>query len=112
MTEQTHMINKEKEMRLDQVEGVLERMTTEQKEDIMENFGAFKQYLKKRVALGESLGLQEKEMTKTAQKIAELLSEREDPKNREEKLLQELWNAAEQEEKYTLAQILVRFVKK
>lgn len=111
MSEQTHMINKDKEMRLDQVENVIERMDAEQKEDILESFDAFKQYLSKRVSLGESLGLNEDQLSKVAQKVADMLAAKEEPRNREEKLLQELWNAADQDEKDTLAKILVRFVK-
>lgn len=111
MSEQTHMINKDKEMSLDQVESVIQRMDVEQKADILESFDAFKQYLRKRVSLGESLGLNEEQMSEVAQKVADILAAKEEPRNREEKLLQELWNAANQEEKYTLARVLVRFVK-
>ncbi|WP_211745801.1 DUF3243 domain-containing protein [Paenibacillus sp. Marseille-Q4541] len=111
MSEQTHMINKDKEMSLDQVESVMQRMDPEQKEDILESFDAFKQYLSKRVSLGESLGLDEEQMSKVAQKIADILALKEEPRNREEKLLQELWNVADNEEKLILARVLVRFVK-
>ncbi|WP_454190684.1 DUF3243 family protein [Paenibacillus sp. Marseille-Q7038] len=111
MSEKTHMINKDKEMKLDQVENVIQRMDVEQKEDILESFDAFKQYLNKRVSLGESLGLNEEQLSKVAQKVADILAAKEEPRNREEKLLQELWNVADPDEKDTLARILVRFVK-
>ncbi|MCM3128862.1 MULTISPECIES: DUF3243 domain-containing protein [unclassified Paenibacillus] len=111
MSEQTHMINKDGKVELNQVDDVMNRMAPEQKDDILEQFETFKQYLKKRVALGESLGLNEEQLSMVAEKVAGMLSKNEEPRNREEKLLQELWNAANNEQQHALAHVLVKFVK-
>ncbi|PWW40008.1 uncharacterized protein DUF3243 [Paenibacillus pabuli] len=47
-------------------------------------------------------------MAKIAEKVADYLAAREEPRNREEKLLQELWNVGKEEERHMLAHMLVR----
>ncbi|MCM3782811.1 DUF3243 domain-containing protein [Neobacillus mesonae] len=111
MADQTHMIKKDGQVELSQVDETMNRMNSEQKDDILNKFDDFKQYLSKRVSLGESLGLDEEQLSKVAKKVADVLAQSEEPRNREEKLLQELWKSADSEEQQTLAKILVKFVK-
>ncbi|GAA0136470.1 DUF3243 domain-containing protein [Paenibacillus sp. YSY-4.3] len=111
MSEHNHVVNKEGEMALNKVDDAIKRMDGERKEDILENFDAFKRYLGGRIEVAQGIGLSEETMAKAAEKIGDYLAANEEPRNREEKLLQELWKAGEQEHRHALAHILVRLAK-
>lgn len=112
MSEQNHIIKKNESLETEKVVSRIALIPNEKMEDILGSFEDFKQYLGKRVALGEKLGLNEEQLAKTAEKIAAYLAENEEPRNREEKLLQELWKAGEQDQRHQLAHMLVRLVGK
>ncbi|WP_054637238.1 DUF3243 family protein [Thalassobacillus sp. C254] len=95
-----------------QAEEKLDNMSENKKEDILESFSEFQQYLKGKVEKGESLGLSEEQMAKGAERVAEYLKNHESPKNTEEKLLQEMWQVAEDDEKHKMAHVLVKLAKK
>lgn len=111
MSEHNHVVNKEGEIALNKVDDALKRMDGERKEEILENFEAFKRYLGERIELAQGIGLSEEMMARAAEKIGDYLAANEEPRNREEKLLQELWKAGEQEHRHALAHILVRLAK-
>ncbi|GKU80818.1 DUF3243 domain-containing protein [Niallia sp. NCCP-28] len=105
------------------IENKLNQMDGKEKEAILDNFTEFKSFLADKVAkaenLGldeeqlakaENLGLDEEQLAKAAQKIGDYLAKKEEPKNREEKLLQELWKAGNEEEQHKLAHMLVKLV--
>ncbi|MBQ0139991.1 MAG: DUF3243 domain-containing protein [Kurthia sp.] len=85
-------------------------LSPEQKEEILTNFSEFKGYLKKQLAKGEKLGLSNEVLAKGAKFVADHLAKNEEPKNREQKLLQELWNVSGEDEKKSLAYVLVKMV--
>lgn len=92
------------------VEQKLDNMSKDKKEDILSSFETFKSYLSDQVSKGEKLGLNEEQLAKTAEKVANYLAKHEEPRNREEKLLQELWNAGDKDEQHKLAHMLVKMV--
>lgn len=92
------------------VEQKLDNMSQDKKEDILSSFETFKSYLSDQVSKGEKLGLNEEQLAKTAEKVANYLAKHEEPRNREEKLLQELWNAGDKDEQHKLAHMLVKMV--
>ncbi|SDD33542.1 Protein of unknown function [Priestia aryabhattai B8W22] len=92
------------------VEGAINSMSEEKKEDILSSFEGFKSYLGDKVSKGEKLGMNEEQLAKTAQKVAEYLAKHEEPRNREENLLQELWKVGDKEQQHHLAHMLVRLV--
>ena len=94
------------------VDDKLKSFNDEKKEDILANFENFKQYLSSKVEMGEKMGLSEERMAQITEKVAGYLAKNEDPKNREEYLLQELWKVGEKEEQHMLAHMLLRLVKK
>ncbi|RLQ97151.1 DUF3243 domain-containing protein [Falsibacillus albus] len=96
---------------LGKVEEKLKHVDGEEKEQILQSFDDFKQYLADKVELGEKLGLNEEQLAMAAEKIADHLAKREDPKNREEHLLNELWSVGSKEQQHHLAHMLVRLVK-
>jgi hypothetical protein len=58
--------------------------------------------------MAENIGLNEEYMAKIAEKVAGYLANHEEPRNREEKLLQELWKVGTKDEQHYLAHMLVR----
>ncbi|EXX91682.1 hypothetical protein BG53_12770 [Paenibacillus darwinianus] len=108
MTEQQHVVEKDGAVNMGKVEQAIDKIGEDRKVEILSSFEGFKQYLGKRIEMAEKLGMSEEQMAKTAEKVADYLSSHEEPRNREEKLLQELWKAGQQEERHMLAHILVR----
>lgn len=95
----------------DEVKKELNQLDSEKKDDILENFNRFKQYLSEKVSKGESLGLNEEQLAKTAEIVANYLSKNEEPRNREQYLLQELWRVGNKEEQHMLAHMLVKMAR-
>lgn len=108
MNDREHMISQNGELHSDHVKPILDRMSNEKTEDILSSFDEFKHYLSERIRLGKKLGLNEEQLAMTAEKVAGYLAENAEPKNREEKLLKELWEVGNEEEKHMLAHMLVR----
>ncbi|PLT34425.1 DUF3243 domain-containing protein [Bacillus sp. V5-8f] len=88
----------------------MQSMGEGQKDEILSSFETFKSYLGEKVAKGEKMGMDEEQLAKTAQKVADYLAAHEEPRNREEKLLQELWKVGNEQEQHKLAHMLVRMV--
>ncbi|MCM3216039.1 DUF3243 domain-containing protein [Niallia taxi] len=88
----------------------LQNMDSEKKEEILSSFDGFKQYLADKVEKADKLGLDQEQIAKAAQKVGDFLAAKEEPRNREEKLLQELWKAGNEEEQHKLAHMLVKLV--
>ncbi|WP_040287695.1 DUF3243 family protein [Sporosarcina koreensis] len=93
------------------VEGELQNMDSEKKEDILENFNRFKSYLADQVAKGEKLGLSDNQLTKATEFVASYLAKHEEPKNREQYVLQELWKVGDKDEQKALSSLLLKLVK-
>ena len=74
----------------DKVQKELSQIDVEKKDEILENFNRFKQYLSDKVELGENMGLSDEKLAKTTELVANYLAKHEEPRNREEKLLMEL----------------------
>ncbi|MEK4425087.1 DUF3243 domain-containing protein [Solibacillus sp. FSL K6-1523] len=96
----------------DQVQKELSKIDVEEKNQILENFNRFKQYLAKKVELGENLGLSEEKLAKTTELVANYLAKHEEPRNREENLLMELWKSGTKEQQHTLSHMLLEMVRK
>jgi hypothetical protein len=110
MSEQNHMLNKDSSLTVEKVEQKLDKIPPQKLDQILGSFEEFKQYLGKRVHLGEKLGLNEETLAKAAEKAADYLAKNEEPRNSEEKLLQELWKVGDKEHRHHLAHMLVRLV--
>ncbi|ULG72719.1 DUF3243 domain-containing protein [Macrococcus brunensis] len=93
-------------------EQAVNNLSQEEKDQILESFNQFTSYLGSKVEKAEKLGFSEETVAKAAEKVADHLAKNEEPKNREEKVLNELWNNAEGEEKSAIARALVRMVSK
>lgn len=93
------------------VEKEINRLDSEEKDQILDNFNRFKHFLSDKVEKGEKLGLSDEQLAKTTEFIANYLSRHEEPRNREQYLLQELWDSGSKEEQHTLAHLLLKMVR-
>ncbi len=96
----------------DNVQKELAKIDEETKNDILENFNQFKQYLAEKIELGEKMGLSDENLAKTTEMIANYLAKHEEPRNREENVLMELWKSGSKEQQHTLAHLLLEMVRK
>jgi len=94
------------------VQEELNKVNPEEKDEILANFSTFKSYLGDKVAKGEKLGLGEEQLAKTAEMVAGYLANNEEPRNREENLLQELWKSGDKDQQHALSHMLVNMVRK
>ncbi|MFS0726570.1 DUF3243 domain-containing protein [Paenibacillus sp. 1P07SE] len=101
--------NRSVESKVDQS---LQQMNAGEKDEILQNFEEFKGYLGKRINTAEKLGLNEEQLAKAAEKVADYLAAHEQPRNSEEQLLQELWKVGTKEERHMLAHMLVRMAQR
>jgi len=94
------------------VQEELNKIDPEKKDEILKSFTTFKSYLADKVAKGEKLGLGEEQLAKTTEMVANYLANHEEPKNREEHLLQELWKSGDKEQQHSFAHMLLNMVRK
>ncbi|PLT33718.1 DUF3243 domain-containing protein [Bacillus sp. V5-8f] len=110
MAEREHVVHKDGHVNIGNVDEALSKIDPGRVEDIVSNFEIFKKYLHRRLDVAQNIGLNEEQLTKIAQKVADYLSDKVEPRNREEKLLQELWNVGNEEERQHLAHMLFKLV--
>lgn len=103
-------MNKDESIDTERIEKKIDAMSPEKKDDILDNFNRFKMYLKDKVEMGEKMGLDEHQLASAAEKVANYLARNEEPHNREQHLLKEMWLVANEEERHKLAHVLVRMV--
>ncbi|MEE1131616.1 MAG: DUF3243 domain-containing protein [Caryophanon sp.] len=88
----------------------IEDLSAEEKEAILNDFNDFKNYLNEQLSKGKKLGLSDEFLAKSAKFVADHLAKNEEPRNREQKLLQEMWNVADEDAKKHIALVLVKMV--
>ncbi|NEU30029.1 DUF3243 domain-containing protein [bacterium LRH843] len=110
MTEENHIVTKSGDVAIEKIDNVIERIDDEKMNEILDSFEGFKTYLKDRVAIAKKIGLDEEQLAEAAEEIGTYLADHVSPKNREEKLLMELWKTANKDEQHSLAHILVKLV--
>lgn len=108
MAEHNHIVDKDGDLHTRNVDNALAQVPEATKDRILDDFNTFKAYLGRRIELAETIGLSEEQMAKIATRVADYLAAREEPRNSEEKLLQELWQVGTDEERHMLAHMLVR----
>jgi hypothetical protein len=108
MAEYNHVVDKDGDVDPSKVDLAISKMDSGEKDRILSDFDGFKDYLRKRIKLGESIGLGEEQLAAIAEKVADYLASHEEPRNSEEMLLQELWKVGSKDERHMLAHMLVR----
>ncbi len=78
---------------------------------VLDNFEQWKSFLNERVQQAEAAGMNQSAITDAAYQIGDYLAEDIDPKNREQRVLQELWKVGSEDQQKILADLMVKLVK-
>lgn len=78
--------------------------------EIDQSWSNWKKTLSVIVNTGELIGFSDETLTKAAYAIGDFLADKVDPANREQKLLAELWIVGNEEERRSLASMIVKSV--
>lgn len=79
---------------------------------VLSNFDQWKEFLGDRVHQAVEAGMSNDKIGNVAYRVGEYLAEKVDPKNEQERLLQEMWNVSGDEERHALARVMVNLVAK
>jgi hypothetical protein len=79
---------------------------------VLDNFDQWKGFLGDRLKQAEKQGMDQSTISNIATEIGGYLAEQVDPKNPEERVLSDLWNVANEEERHAIANIMVKLVQK
>lgn len=77
---------------------------------VLESFEQWKTFLSKQVNNAESAGSSQDAIINAATRIGNFLADKVDPKNREQRLLKELWDKGSQDERHALASMVTKMV--
>lgn len=78
---------------------------------ILNNFDGWKKFLGNRLENAQESGMDEGSIDNIAAEIGDYLAENVDPKNDEQRLLSDLWNASDENQQQVLAEAMVNLVK-
>lgn len=85
-------------------------MTNNPESPVLESFDQWKQFLSQRVNEAKSAGASETTIANAAAGIGHFLADKVDPRNREQRLLKELWDAGSADEQKALASMITKMV--
>lgn len=77
---------------------------------VLKNFERWKQFLSERVEQAHSVGMTDETIANLASQLGNFLADKVDPENKEERVLKELWDVADEQEKKTIARLMVKLV--
>ncbi|MCF6093158.1 DUF3243 domain-containing protein [Microaerobacter geothermalis] len=77
---------------------------------VLDSFDQWKNFLAERVHQAEKMGMNDDTIQNVAYQLGDYLSQQVDPKNNEERLLKELWEAGSEDDQKTLAKLMVKMV--
>ncbi|MGN7453757.1 DUF3243 domain-containing protein [Paenibacillus pasadenensis] len=77
---------------------------------VLSNFDSWKEFLAERLEQGKKLGLSEEAIGNLAYEIGSFLDEKVDPKNEEQRMLKEIWDVGDENERKTIARLMVKLV--
>lgn len=78
---------------------------------VLNNFEGWKDFLGNRLNQAQEKGMEEETADSLATEIGDYLAEHVDPKNDQQRLLSDLWHAADENQKQALAGTMVNLVK-
>jgi hypothetical protein len=77
---------------------------------VMESFEQWKEFLSKQVYQAREAGASQESIVNLASKIGNFLADKVDPKNREQRLLKELWDKGTPDERHAIASVITKMV--
>jgi len=78
---------------------------------VLTNFETWKHFLAERVSQAKKMGLSEDTISNLAFEIGSFLEEKVDPKNEQERVLKDIWDVGDEDERKTIARLMVKLVK-
>lgn len=75
---------------------------------VLENFDRWKEFLGDQVDKAQAMGMSTDKITDVAAKMGSFLANKVDPKNEQERLLKQMWDASSADEQHMLAGIMVK----
>lgn len=79
--------------------------------NVMSNYETWKQFLGERVKQAEKMGMSEETISKLAFELGSFLDAKVDPKNEEQRAIKELWDVGNEEERHTIARLMMKLVR-
>jgi len=77
---------------------------------VLDNWDQWKNFLGDRLHQGEQQGIQQDTISNLAFEIGDYLAKQVEPQNDQEKVLADLWSVASDEEKHSIASVMVKLV--
>jgi len=77
---------------------------------VLDNFSNWKDFLADKVEDAKEYGMDNKTITNVASHVGDYLSNHVEPENKEERVLQDLWDAASPEEQKAIASTMIKLV--
>lgn len=77
---------------------------------VLDNFESWKDFLGDRLHQAEGQGISQHAISDLAYDIGDYLTNHVEPKNDQEAVIKELWNAADQKEQHAIANTMVKLV--
>ena len=77
---------------------------------VLDNFQDWKQFLGERVEQATQAGIKSDTLQNVAYQVGDYLSSQVEPKNDQERLLKQLWEAGDEEQRRALAAMMVKLV--
>ncbi|QAY65656.1 DUF3243 domain-containing protein [Paenibacillus protaetiae] len=79
---------------------------------VLTRFSTWKHFLAERVEQAKKMGMSEDTISNLAFEIGSFLDEKVDPKNDEERLLKEIWDCGDEDERKVISRLMVRLAQK
>lgn len=77
---------------------------------VLDNFESWKGFLANKLQQAQQQGMSQQAIENVAEDVGDYLAQSVDPKNSEETVLRDLWNAASEEEQQAIANTMVKLV--
>lgn len=75
---------------------------------VLNSFDKWREFLGEHVDKAQSMGFSEDQISNVASKMGEFLADRVDPKNDEQRLLKEMWDCGNDQERHAIASMMVK----
>lgn len=75
---------------------------------VLENFSNWKEFLGEHVDKAQAMGFNDEQIASVATKMGEFLANKVDPKTGEERLLKEMWDTGNEQDRHTIAKLMVK----
>ncbi|WP_164215520.1 DUF3243 domain-containing protein [Virgibacillus sp. YIM 98842] len=77
---------------------------------VLDNFDSWKGFLANKLQEAQQQGMSQQTIESVAEEVGDYLAQSVDPKNSEETVLRDLWNAASEEEQQAIANTMIKLV--